>query len=1011
MRGLYIILLAILSIVLQVTANAQQPKWQPSPHIAPTEALSPNDAIKKLHVPKGFEIQLVAAEPDIMNPININFDAKGRLWVAMSSEYPFPSNKKKTKDTVKILEDFGPDGRARKITTFADNLNIPIGVLPIGKGAIIYSIPNIWYMEDTDGDGKADRKEKLLQSYGHRDTHGMTGEFQFAFDGWVYACHGFSNTSTVRGKDGSNITMTSGNTYRFKPDGTKVEYFTHGQVNPFGIAFDPLFNLFTCDCHTRPIYQILRGAYYPSFGKPHDGIGFGPEMMRHSHGSTAIAGIAYYSADHYPKAYQDNIFIGNVVTNRVNRDSLIRHGSTLLAKEQPDFVRSDDRWFRPVDVKLGPDGSLFICDFYNRIIGHYEVPLNHPGRDFTHGRIWRVVYKGNKDNQKPPIAKDWTKATTAELAQALGHPNLAVRLFATHLLTDRGGDDVLQAVTKVTKMPDDPLQYIHGLWVMQRLGKLTPEILRTAAVDKHAGVRTHAMKILAERQKWSPELRVLAVTGLQDGDAFVKRAAAQALGEHADAKNLPVLLKLRYAVPAEDTHLLHVVRMAIRDQLKSPQVWKDVAGLDLSTGHKLELADLSMSLRNQGAIAFMHKQLAGLSKERNRLANFTKHVVRFDADKKIGDEVMKLSKTMFAGDALGQAQMFRAIEQGLQQRGQPISASLKTWARDLSLELIAAKEEKKIVVGCDLAGDQRVKGAVANLTDRLGKKNPNSVRIASAQALLQIAPEEFSKKVGGLLSDVSQSIAFREQLADAMGRNNHKESRDQLAKAIATAPARLQVRIAVAMAGSRDGADTLLKTVKAGKASARLLRDRVVQQRIRQANPPGWQQRLANLTKGLPDANAALLKLLVQRRQGFLKANPEPKRGKMVFTKHCAACHQIDNEGGKIAPQLDGVGFRGTDRLLEDILDPNRNVDQAFRSTTLMLKNGQVISGLLVRKEGKQLIMADAKGKEKAYNQDDVDQRFVTQLSPMPANWVDQIPERELYDLLAFLLEQRKTGK
>ena len=172
--------------------------------------------------------------------------------------------------------------------------------------------------------------------------------------------------------------MNSGNTYRMRPDGSHAEYFTHGQVNPFGLAFDPLGNLYSCDCHSRPVYQLLRGAWYPSFGKPDDGLGFGPEMVTHDHGSTGIAGIAYYAADQFPAAYRDTVFIGNVVTNRINHDRIEWHGSSPKGIEQPDFVWSDDNWFRPVDIELGPDGALYVADFYNRIIGHYEVPLHPP---------------------------------------------------------------------------------------------------------------------------------------------------------------------------------------------------------------------------------------------------------------------------------------------------------------------------------------------------------------------------------------------------------------------------------------------------------------------------------------------------------------------------------------------------------------------------------------------------------------------------------------------------------
>jgi hypothetical protein len=211
----------------------------------------------------------------------------------------------------------------------------------------------------------------------------------------VYANHGFKNDSTVKGVDGLAITMSSGNTYRFRPNGTRPELFARGQVNPFGLAFDERGDLFSADCHTRPQYMLLRGAVYPSFGKPDDGLGFGPEMCPHDHGSTGIAGTMVYAADRFPAEYRNNLFNGNPVTNTVNRDRVEWAGSTPRAVPEPDFLVSADPWFRPVQVVLGPDGAMYVADFYNKIIGHYEVDLKHPGRDRTSGRIWRIVYKGD----------------------------------------------------------------------------------------------------------------------------------------------------------------------------------------------------------------------------------------------------------------------------------------------------------------------------------------------------------------------------------------------------------------------------------------------------------------------------------------------------------------------------------------------------------------------------------------------------------------------------------------
>lgn len=281
---------------LGVGTTVVSPVAQGAEPVAPQGPREAADEVRVFHLPPGFEAQLVASEPRIHKPINIAFDDKGRLWVTDTVEYPFPAAEgAPTRDTVKILSDFAPDGPARSITTFADNLNIPIGVLPRRDAAghdsaIVYSIPGIWRLTDTHNAGKADDRKLLVTGQAHDDTHGMTGSFNEGFDGKIYAVHGFRNDSTLHGADGSSIHMASGHTYRFRPDGSHLEVNTFGQVNPFGMCFDPLGNLYTSDCETMPILLTLRGAYYPSFGRPHDGLGFGPDISDHMYGSTRSPG-------------------------------------------------------------------------------------------------------------------------------------------------------------------------------------------------------------------------------------------------------------------------------------------------------------------------------------------------------------------------------------------------------------------------------------------------------------------------------------------------------------------------------------------------------------------------------------------------------------------------------------------------------------------------------------------------------------------------------------------------
>jgi putative heme-binding domain-containing protein len=225
------------------------------------------------------------------------------------------------------------------------------------------------------------------------------------------------------------------------------------------------------------------------------------------------------------------------------------------------------------------------------------------------------------------------------------------------------------------------------------------------------------------------------------------------------------------------------------------------------------------------------------------------------------------------------------------------------------------------------------------------------------------------------------------------------------------APARLQNSIAQAMAGSREGAEALLTAIAGGKASARVLQEQAVVVRLGATRLPGLKKRLAKLTAGLPSADAKLQALIAARRKGYAKAKPDVKRGAEVFTKNCAICHQVGGKGAKVGPQLDGIGLRGLDRLLEDTLDPNRNVDEAFRTTSLTLTSGKVFQGLLLREVGAELILADAQGKEVRVAKKDVDERSVSPLSPMPADVGEKVSEKDFYDLMAYLLSLRPGGK
>jgi putative heme-binding domain-containing protein len=1002
--------------VLPHSAGAQTNFDRFAPQVAQTDPLTAQEQLKKFHLPPGFEIQLVAAEPEIRKPINLNFDDAGRLYATQSEEYPYAAaSGAKMRDVVKRFEQFGPDGRAKKVTTVVDGLNIPIGVAASGQDLIVYSIPNVYLCRDRDGDGVYEDKQVLLGGFGHRDTHGMVNSLLPWIDGWVYACHGFSNTSEVQGADGQKIVMTSGNTFRLRADGSHVEYFTHGQVNPFGLAFDPLGNLYSADCHTLPAYELLRGAWYPSFGKPHDGLGFGPTMMSHNHGSTAISGVAYYAADHFPPEYRDTLFIGNPVTCRVNHDRLALQGSTPKAIEQPDFIRCDDPWFRPVDIELGPDGALYIADFYNRIIGHYEVPLEHPGRDRERGRIWRVVYRGADGKTPPPVMPDLSQAGFQQLVELLRHANLTVRIKATNRLATMSLADADRAQLQQLLLADNenPWQQAHALWVLERTSPsgLSDEVLAPCFDKSPAAVQVHLLKLIANRpdaENFSAKLLDKVQGKLADSDAFVSRAAAEALGQHPRHENLRPLLAAWFATPPEDTHRVHVIRMALRDHLVVPGFYAAATSLTVNeAAAQAQVAELSLGVPNAAAAGFLLGYLQDLPSDRPPHATLLEHAARYVPDDQL-PKVQAFAQRFQSSPPEDQLSVVRALYRATQARGGKQSELMQTWQQRLARELLASDRESRVQSGLEMARDFKLAELHDDLT-RLAAASSKfaNLRTAAIDACVANDATRSVTLLGGILAESTEPMSLRQKAAQALGNINTEPARLQLLALLKTAPERLAIEIAGGLASSAQGSELLLSAVAEGKAAPTVLQEVAIDRRLRASKLPELDVRLAKLTAGLPPRDERLRKLVDERRKSFAQAQSDVALGKKVFEKTCAACHRLAGQGNKIGPELDGVGQRGLDRLLEDVLDPSRNVDQAFRAVQIVTNDGRVILGLPLRREGQVQILADAAGKEIRLPLADIEEQTISPLSPMPANVADLVPEKDFQHLVAFLLQQR----
>ena len=959
--------------------------------------LSPRASVESLQVHPEFKAGLVAAEPLVSKPLNIDWDGQGRLWVVESLEYPEgkkgggpesmydvwqretdlpkpPPVERPGRDRISWLEDSDGDGVMDRKHVFADDLDLATSFCFYRDGVIVAQPPEILRLRDTDGDGKADRREVLYQGLGTFDTHSVLNNLRWGLDGWIYSTHGYSGSPKVTSGDGeSDFGAIGSGIVRFKPDGSRIEMVSAKSGNCWGFEMtsdgeifmtqptsgdllmhvpvsdrimaeagmgrDPSWNVLI---HLRPVKPLMSWDEIVE-NQPNDVIG----------SFTAACGNAIYEGGSWPDQWTLGYFTAEPTVHIVHHEQLAGEGVTYTAAKtrEEEFSATRDFWNRPIDTRIGPDGQLYVIDFYNQAILHNDPrgPIHlwnnqaaRPDRDHFFGRIIRYEHKQAK---KLPA----TDLTNLEgQVAALGHPNRDVRLRAQRLIEE--GD--VKAAAAMLGGATGPAK-LHALWIRAAAGVLSSGDLVTSLEDVDPSVRVTAARVVG------------AHPGLATPD-WVKAVAAK-LPSESDPR---VRLQLLAALPS-DTVLPAGV----------------LVGLQAGAGERWTRAAIARLARNTPGEVLA----AALAAD--------------DPDKQA--PLVALLFESCSGDAAKLVPMLKALS-GAKGQGIAVASLASLQGRPLpdaaevvsTLESLAAGENHQLAgMALPLAArfwpPDEVGKKLESLLPRILGSTPVEPGVLAALAKL---PAFSGALVESIESAVVQSEDARKVVLPALFSNGSKGATGLMIDLFPSLPATEKAGALEALLGRPESAIALTDALADESLTVAVAGPQVLN---RLASHPDEKVRehaapVVERFRGAAEAKSAMIDRLLPQ----VSAPGDPAAGKQLFAA-CAVCHVFEGQGTSIGPVLEGIGVHGVETLLTHIVDPNREVEPSYHTWNVTTRDGRTVSGFISRETAGSLFLRNAGG-EVEIPRDQVASQTDTGKSLMPEGF-DALGPVALRDMIAYL--------
>ncbi len=989
------------SLWIKLAAGAEAPARVVSP-------LSPAQSLRQFQLSPGLRMEIVAAEPKVIDPVSMAFDEDGALWVVEMRDYPHgPSAEHPARSRVRRLIDKDGDGRFETATTFADDLNFATGILPWRGGVLVTAAGELVHLRDMDGDGRAEQREVWFRGFAEENEQLRANHPRFGFDNRIYVASGLRGgriTGLGTFARGGGAIDLGGRDFCFDPQTGAAEAVT-GPAQ-FGLSFDDFGNRFFCSNRNPCRHAVLEGRYlarnrYFAASQTVEDVAPTENEARvyplsrawttsnlHAGQFTAACGVTIYRGNLLGEEYQGNSFTCEPTGNLVHRDVLVPQGATFRAAPAPEakeFLATVDDWFRPVDLANGPDGALYVVDMYRAVIEHPDWvpdeikkrPDLHHGND--RGRIYRIVpAEGRVERRFPRLSK----ATDGELARLVGSSRVWERETAARLLFERmprGEGEVAETLRALAVQSPRPEGRFQALNAADGLGMLTVDVLAEALTDRDPRVATAAIRLSESRLIDEEKLRTGVLNLAESRDAGVRKQAALSLGalswgaEHVASEAVAKALAAAVLADPEDKW----VRGAVFSSLRDPSGFLSLlfARTDWGNGEgEMDVVWRGCG-RMAGAKGDVERMLEMLGEEQRRwqqeAAAGEPGIAGWGARQRAWFEVLLgLAEGMPGG-----IKKLREILQGERTSKEKadvfVNSGLKVARTMVVDETESVPRRSRGVEWLRLGAFADVREALAGL---LGEPRPAEVQIAALEALASYNAEDWAELL--------------------------------LANLPSRAPA-VRRRAQALLVQDPQGAKRLLSAIEAKRLSPLDL-DAGHVSSLLQSREPEIRERAERLWR--EGASGQDRQEVTARYLPALERTGEVGRGKQVFEKNCAICHRVDGVGVQVGPDISDPASKTLAMLLTDILEPNRAIDGNYRAYSVVKSDGVVLSGIIVNETAASVTLKQQENKEITLRRDEIETLRAGSASYMPEGLERTISVEEMADLLAFLKNWRYVG-